>query len=326
MARLIPIHPEHPDPRTIAEAAALLSRDALVAFPTETVYGLGGHALHEQALAAIFAAKGRPATHPLIAHVADLDGARALTAAWPELATSLARAFWPGPLTLILPRAAHGPAALSGGKATVAVRWPAAPVAQALIRALGAPLAAPCAHASQALSPPAALPVPRGLGGRIPLILDGGPCRLGLESTVIDLCAARPTLLRPGALPVGALRGVIPDLTLGPSVAEGEAQRHSPGQDAVHYAPRARLRVLPRAEALSLASAARTGLLLRGGRAPDGLAPVHVLPEDAEGFGRALFSALHALDARGVETIYVEAPPADETWAAVLDRLRRAAR
>lgn len=331
MSRVLHIDPEHPAPEIIAQAIALLANDELVAFPTETVYGLGGHALHEKALAAIFAAKGRPATYPLIAHVADLEGAQALTTRWPNLATELARAFWPGPLTLVLPRAAHVPAALAGGKPSVAVRWPAAPVAEALIRALGAPLAAPSANPFQALSPTEASHVVRGLGEAVPLVLDGGPCRFGLELTVVDLTTSRPTLLRPGALPLGALRAVAPNLVLGSSVAESEAERHSPGQDAVHYAPRALLRLLPRTEAIAAAQSstldggARAGLVLRGGD-PTSDALVRVLPSDAAGFGRELFSALHALDQLGVGAIYVDAPPEDEAWAAVTDRLSRGAR
>jgi L-threonylcarbamoyladenylate synthase len=305
---------------------ALLRADQLVAFPTETVYGLGGHALHPVALAAIFAAKGRPNTHPLIAHVADLAEARTLAAQWTPLAQRLAAAFWPGPLTLVLPRAAHVPLELTGGKDTVAIRLAASPLVRELARALGAPIAAPSANRYQSLSPTEAAHVARGLGDRVPLILDGGACTFGLESTVVDATGARAVLLRPGALSVDALRRVVPDLAFGAAVAASEAERQSPGQDAVHYAPRAALYVLPRGEAMARAGAG-AGLVLRGEnlRVP-GPAIVRVLPDDPQGFGHALFATLHALDAAGVSEIYVEAPPPGDAWLAVADRLKRGSR
>jgi L-threonylcarbamoyladenylate synthase len=199
-------------------------------------------------------------------------------------------------------------------------------VAQALIRALGAPIAAPSANTYQSLSPTEASHVQRSLGDRVPLILDGGPCAFGLESTVVDLTIERPALLRPGALSLGALRAVIPGLALGPTVVSNEAERHSPGQDAVHYAPRARLALLSREEAIVQAVGnPHAGLVLRGGEGPS-LDRLRVLPNEPVGYGRELFSALHALDALGLEVICVEAPPDSEAWAAVADRLKRGAR
>lgn len=316
MTRVVPA-----DAAAIAEAAALLRAGELVAFPTETVYGLGARALDAAALAKIFAAKGRPATHPLIAHVADADGARALSSGWDARAEALARRFWPGPLTLVVPRAPSVPAALSGGKATLAVRAPAHPVAQALLAALGEPIAAPSANRYQTLSPTTAAHVARSLGDAVPLVLDGGPCAAGLESTVLDLTVEPPALLRPGALPLATLRALVPALRLATDPVADEAARHSPGQDAVHYAPRAPLRLGKREELLALDGAA---LLLRG-RGEPARPDAIVLPDDAVGYGRALYAALHALDDAGVELIAVEAPPDDEAWLAVADRLRRAA-
>ena len=327
MSRIVAATPE-----AIAEAAALLARGELVAFPTETVYGLGARALDAAALGRIFAAKGRPATHPLIAHVRDADGAAALAASWNARAQALAARFWPGPLTLVVPRGPSVPAALSGGKATVALRAPQHPVAQALLAALGEPIAAPSANRYQTVSPTTAAHVARSLGDQVQLILDGGPCAAGLESTVLDLTVDPPALLRPGALPLSALRSLVPQLVLAAGVVDDEAARHSPGQDAVHYAPRARLRLLPRAVAIAAARAhdGAAGLIIRQpwfDASPPLPARVTVaqLPDDAAGFGRALYAALHALDDAGVGLIAVESPPDYEAWLAVADRLRRAA-
>jgi L-threonylcarbamoyladenylate synthase len=321
-----------PSAEAIAEAVALLRVGELVAFPTETVYGLGGRALDETALARIFAAKGRPATHPLIAHVLSPAEARVLAADWDARAEALARRFWPGPLTLVVPRAPSVPAALSGGKPTLAVRAPAHPVAQALLSALGEPLAAPSANRYQTLSPTTAAHVARGLPDAVPLILDGGACAAGLESTVLDLTVAPATVLRPGALPLSALRAFLPEVALGGGVVDhtaelAEAARHSPGQDAAHYAPRAPLYLLPRQEALALAkrSPGRAALVVRGEAPPLPSAIVTVLPDDAVEFGRALYATLHALDDAACDVIIVESPPDDEAWLAVHDRLSRAA-
>lgn len=316
------------DAAAIAEAAQLLAAGELVAFPTETVYGLGARALDPRALGRIFAAKGRPATHPLIAHVAGAAEAAALTTRWDERAARLAARFWPGPLTLVVPRAPSVPAELSGGKPTVAVRAPAHPVALALLQAFGEPIAAPSANRYQTLSPTTAAHVVRSLGAAVPLVLDGGPCAAGLESTVLDLTVDPPRLLRPGALPLAELRQLVPDLQLAAGVVVDEAERHSPGQDEVHYAPRAALRLHARAEAIAAAVRHGAGatLLVRG-RVPAGL-PATVraigLPDEPIAYGHGLFAALHALDDGGATLIAVEAPPDDEAWLAIADRLSRA--
>ncbi len=303
----------------------------LVAFPTETVYGLGARALDADAARRIFAAKGRPETHPLIVHVAGEADARSLAGEWSARAERLARAFWPGPLTLVVPRGSAVPAVVAGGGDSIAVRAPAHPVARALLRRLGEPIAAPSANRYQTISPTRAEHVVKSLGDAVALVLDGGPCDAGIESTVIDVTGARPRVLRPGALSLAALRAVAPDIERGEAVAAEDALRPSPGMDARHYAPRARLVVAgTRAQAVSEAVARaseneRVGLVVRGEVQATALRiDVRVLPDEPTAFAAALFATLHALDDEGAATIVVEAVPAAEAWWAVADRLKRA--
>ena len=229
-----------PTPKDLAKAAALLAKGELVAFPTETVYGLGGDATSDLAVAAIFAAKGRPAFNPLIVHVPDLAAAR-LIATFPPEAETLAKAFWPGPLTLVLPLRANAAIStlVSAGLATVALRVPAHPVAQSLLRAAARPLAAPSANPSGRLSPTTAAHVLSGLGGRIAAVVDGGACAVGLESTIIGL-AGPATLLRPGGLTIEALEAALGHRLL---AHQDDATISAPGQLASHYAPQASLRL-----------------------------------------------------------------------------------
>ena len=317
----------------IARAVAILRAGGLVAFPTETVYGLGARALDPQALARVFTAKGRPTTHPLIAHVLGADDAQAFAAVWSPAAARLAEAFWPGPLTLVVPRAAHVPLALTGGGPSVGLRAPAHPVARALLAALGEPIAAPSANRYQGLSPTTAAHVAASLGDRVDLILDGGPCAAGIESTVVDVTGEAPVVLRLGALDVPTLAAVVPDLldfTLR-DVPEAAA-RPSPGMDRRHYAPRARLVLAPSrgaaiAEARSrVAMGERTGLLLAapldGAPLPAG-ASVRALGTEPRAYAHALFAALHELDAE-VQVIVAEPPVEGPAWRAIADRLRRA--
>src|SRR5919202_2722131 len=205
----LPVDPEHPEPEPIARAAAVLKQGGLVAFPTETVYGLGANALDAAAVARIFAAKGRPAYNPLITHVADVAGARRLARHWPESAERLAAAFWPGPLTVVVPKRPEVPDAVTAGLDSVAVRVPAHPVALALLREAALPVAAPSANRSTQLSPTTARHVEQALGDRVDLILDGGPTRVGIESTVVDLTGDVPVLLRPGLLAARDLEPVV---------------------------------------------------------------------------------------------------------------------
>jgi L-threonylcarbamoyladenylate synthase len=337
VTRTIRVHRDRPEPDAIGEAVRVLSRGGLVAFPTETVYGLGARALDREALARIFAAKGRPVAHPLIAHVADVTGARALAAEWNDHATKLAAAFWPGPLTLVVPRAASVPAEVSGGGPSIAVRAPAHPVARALLAALGEPIAAPSANRYQSVSPTCAEHVLRSLDGLIDLVLDAGACDEGIESTVVDVRHASPRVLRPGGIDLVSLRRIVPETTVDDATTapEESAARASPGMDARHYAPRAELVLVPdekELRTLALAAKAagkRVGAVVRG-HAPEDLVTaaviVYALPDDAPGFGTRLFATLHALDDARVEVAFVLAVPGGEAWRAVRDRLGRAAR
>ena len=330
-ARLLPVAPGPAGEAALAEAAALLRRGEVVAFPTETVYGLGAHALDPQAVARIYAAKGRPAWNPLIVHVADATAARALARTWPASAARLAERYWPGPLTLVLPRQPVVPDSVTAGLDTVALRVPAHPVAAALLRACGLPLAAPSANRSGEVSPTTAAHVARSLGTRIPLILDGGATSVGIESTVLDLSGPQPVLLRPGMVTREALEALVGPLVVAGPAAREEAARPSPGMLERHYAPRAPLVLVePGVDAAALAAvrAARArgesvAALSLGGALPADTTVT--LPADPAAYAKGLYAALHHLDESGVGCILVEAPPAAAGWEAIRDRLRRAA-
>ena len=324
------------DPAALARAAELLRAGGLVAFPTETVYGLGADALDPIAVRAIFEAKGRPADNPLIVHVADVAAARALVREFPPVAERAAAALWPGPLTLVLRRAAVVPDATTAGQDTVALRVPAHPVALALLHACGRPLAAPSANRSGRPSPTQASHVLADLDGRVALILDGGPTTVGVESTVLDLTHPRPLLLRRGGVtreqleallgPVDVLDFTAPaDPVTG---ADAARMARSPGLRHRHYSPRARVELVPEGEGESAAARAaaageQVGLIVR--RAVNSPALVRRLPEALEGFARGLFASLRALDDACVDRIVVEAVPEDGLGATIMDRLRRAA-
>lgn len=301
-----------PDAAGLARAAEIWRAGGVTAFPTETVYGLGGDARNDRAVARIFEAKERPRFNPLIVHVPDVDAARALVR-WSDAADRLAGAFWPGPLTLVLPlRAGHGLSPLVTAELpTLAVRVPAHPVARALLEAFGGPVAAPSANPSGRISPTTAAHVQAGLGGRIEAIVDGGACDVGLESTIVGLSGA-PVLLRPGGLPLEALEQAM-GAPLGAEDTGGTLT--APGQMASHYAPGAPVRLN--------AEAAREGELLLGFGPVEcdlNLSRAGDLVEAAAG----LFGALHALDARGAP-IAVSPIPETGLGRAINDRLRRAA-
>lgn len=322
MTRLRPVM--GPDDPAILEAASLLRAGRLVAFPTETVYGLGADGLNPEAVARIYAAKGRPAANPVILHVADEAAARELVSRWPAEATALAAHFWPGPLTLVLPASAAVPAIVRAGGPSVALRCPAHPVALALIRAAARPLAAPSANRSQHLSPTLAQHVASSLGESVDLILDGGPTEAGLESTILDLTGARPRILRPG--PIGPAELVA---LVGPvdrwegAVQAGEVQA-APGMAERHYAPRARLELVAPGTGLPAASGAVAYVGIGALPAlPAGIRGI-LLPLDAEAVGTRLYALLHELDDAGFDRIVMERPPEDDAWLAVRDRLRRA--
>jgi L-threonylcarbamoyladenylate synthase len=334
--RVVRVDAESPDPAVIAEAAAVLRRGGLVAFPTETVYGLGALGLHADDVAQIFEAKGRPPSHPLILHVDSEPMARRVASAWPDLAHALANAFWPGALTLVVPRADIVPDTVSGGLPTVGVRVPAHPVALALVRAVAEPLAAPSANAHTHVSPTSAAHVVRSLGDRVDLVLDAGRCRHGIESTVVDVSSGPARVLRPGALGLEALRAVIPDIGYATVVAGAGTARASPGQAARHYAPRARVVLASGAASVAAAldeargggARTRTGLLTWSDAARSAAGPdVHLhraLGPEPDAYARELFGALHDMEEAGCDVIVVETVPDEPAWWAVADRLRRA--
>lgn len=318
-----------PDPTLIARAAAVLRAGGLVAFPTETVYGLGAAALQPAAVERIFAAKGRPADHPVIVHVLDAAALDAWAIDVPAAARRLAQRFWPGPLTLVLRRAPLAHDLITGGQDTVGLRCPAHPWARALLAAFGAPIAAPSANSFGRVSPTLAAHVRADLGeqpaGRVDLILDGGPCPVGIESTIVDLSTGRPRLLRPGTVTRAQLQAVlgepVPD-------APREAPRASGRLDS-HYAPRTPLHLVA-ADALAATLAAlagqRVALLAPAALLPAaGGVPAQVAPQSPGEYARALYGLLHRLDAAAADRIVVVAPPAGADWEGVHDRLRRAA-
>ena len=315
-----------PDVAAIERAVALLEAGELVAFPTETVYGLGADAGNPAAVARIFAAKGRPVTHPLIVHFSSFAAARAWASEVPSAAIRLAEAFWPGPLTLVLPKAAHVPASVTGGQPSVALRAPAHPVARALLAAFGRGIAAPSANRYGRISPTRAADVREELGDRVALVLDGGDCEVGLESTIVACLGGRVTLLRPGSISRSQVEDVV-----GRVEAPGADAPRAPGSDRAHYAPVTPLATVPAdrlaevteaalARGERIAVLARTAAFVESDRAE-----WRRMPEAPAAYGRALYAALRALDAAGADRILVEAVPAGEPWAAVADRLSRAA-
>jgi L-threonylcarbamoyladenylate synthase len=286
---------------SIAHAAELIRAGRLVAFPTETVYGLGANALDAAAVERIFQAKGRPHSSPLIVHVATIEMARDLAAEWPPAADQLAERYWPGPLTLVVKKRPVIPDVVTAGLPTVALRMPAHPMALELIRAAGVPIAAPSANRFTELSPSAAAHVPQDLAD---YVLDGGPAQVGIESTVLSLVDT-PKLLRPGVIPVTELEAIVGPI----GRPDPEAPHESPGMHARHYRPRTPLY-------LGIEARPGRGAVLRIGKE---------LPGDPRQYAAVLYDTLHRLDAEGLDWIAVEPPPDTPDWAGVADRLRRAA-
>jgi L-threonylcarbamoyladenylate synthase len=332
-ADVLPTHTPGLFAHAVARATEVLKAGGVVALPTETVYGLAANALDSAAVAKIYEIKGRPAHNPVIVHVTNRAMALRCAANWPEAADRLAHAFWPGPLTLVVPRSAVMPDQVTAGGDTVGVRLPSHPLMAAVINACGFPLAAPSANLANRLSPTAAAHVVEQLGDRIPLVIDGGDCAVGIESAVVDVTGPAPVLLRPGVLTVDALSAAVGAPVILASSAEGGPLK-SPGRLKRHYAPRARLVVAGWKSEPELAQ-----LVACLGADPDRIfilahtcIPMHgrfprvaVLPDDPEAVARALYGALHAADAEGAEVIIVEAPPAASEWAGVADRLARGA-
>jgi L-threonylcarbamoyladenylate synthase len=344
--QLLRIHNPDLFQAAVAETVRVLRRGQTVALPTETVYGLAANALESIAVARLFEIKGRPAQNPVIVHVASESLARSCVLAWPPAAIALARAFWPGPLTLVLPKQSRIPDIVTAGGPTVGLRWPSHPFIQAVIQACEFPLAAPSANLSSQTSPTRAEHVRQSLHGRIPLIIDAGPCSVGIESTVVDLTTNPPRILRPGIIHQPALEAVVGPIESRAGFPETPHLR-SPGLFTQHYAPRTPLTLLQwtddhdlhRQLGLSLSSHSDGA----GMHQPDSTQPsfcilahtqvpayhpafqrIAVIPHDPEAYARALYAELHACDAIGADRLIVEVVPDEPRWSGIADRLRRA--
>ena len=318
------------DAAAIDRAVEVLRRGGIVALPTETVYGLAADADNEDAVRKLFAAKGRPADHPVIVHVGGADAFDEWAIDVSDVARALIRAFWPGPLTLVSRRSARARDIVTGGQDTVGIRSPAHPWARALLREFGGALAAPSANSFGRISPTTAQHVIDDLGvkprGKVDLILDGGPCPVGIESTIVDICSGTPTLLRPGAITRDQLQEV-----LGHQILDAGAQSpRAPGRLEKHYAPHTPLTVMSVDELAAMLSnpgGARIAVLaplslLQNCRAEVALAIAAA--ERAEDYARLLYSSLHRLDSSGADRLIVASPPTGSHWDAIHDRLQRA--
>ena len=319
------------DPQAIAEAARRIQAGDLVGFPTETVYGLGADASSDAAVAGIFAAKGRPADHPLIVHVADAAQVLDYASCVPPFAARLTKAFWPGPLTVILPRREGVAAAAAGGQNSIGLRCPAHPVALAFLKACHTGVAGPSANRFGRVSPTTAQHVAKEFGDAL-LVLDGGPCAVGIESSIVDCTRGRPVLLRPGVLTRAQLEAACGEPVLDQDDLQpaGSAPR-APGTLAAHYAPNAKVRLMSAdaiqtaldllgADAAHIAVYARSAL-----RIPSANVLYRRMPDDAAATAQQLFAMLRDFDAQGIKLIWIEHPPAIAEWDGVRDRLGRAA-
>jgi L-threonylcarbamoyladenylate synthase len=313
-----------PTPELIVQAARRLREGAIVAFPTETVYGLGADTFDVTALNAVFDLKGRAADNPLIAHVADVSGARRLVENWDDRCDALAERFWPGPLTLVLPRRPDVPERSTGGRETIAVRCPRHPVAQDLLDAFGSSISAPSANRSGHISPTSAQHVADDYVdmGHL-LVLDGGLCEIGLESTVLDMTALKPRMLRPGSVTSTELREIVPEVLV-PTI---ERQEASPGTALRHYAPRTPADLVePEQVTQHLLELDEPAVVL--GFSARSVLPPHrsiEMPQGAGDYAKRLYDALREADAAGCARIVIESPPTtNEMWKAIHDRLRRA--
>ncbi len=322
----------------IEKAVEILRSGGLVAFATETVYGLGADATNARAIGKIFSVKGRPPTNPLIVHVADISVAKRYVTTWPESAERLAAAFWPGPLTMVLPKSQTIVPAVTAGLPTVAIRCPDHPIALALLKKFAGPIAAPSANRSNRISPTTADHVRRELGNDVDLILDGGDCRVGIESTVVDLTSSRPAILRPGAIGRERLEQLLGPIDVA-STTDHSAPAASPGQLPVHYAPNApafrftnsdlgRLQNLlssrlGRSNVFLIIERTELAAQLRQ-RTDSGT--IIEMPASADDYARRLYAALREADDRRPDAIWVQQPPDQTQWDAVKDRLSRATR
>jgi L-threonylcarbamoyladenylate synthase len=332
---ILPTHTPELFQKAVRSAAELLRGGEVVVLPTETVYGLAADALDEKAVAKIFQIKGRPANNPIIVHVASIEMAKRCAKSFPALAEKLSKAFWPGPLTLVLPRANEIPDNVTAGGATVGIRWPSHPFIQAVIQECDFPLAAPSANVSGRVSPTNPEHVREQLGGRIPLIVDGGQSQVGIESTVLDLTVLPPKILRPGMIHAESLAAVCGEVQGSKlKVQSPDSAPRSPGLLAKHYSPKAKLVVLYWRDEAELELKIHNSKfsiqnchVIAHTRIPSGekFAGVSVIPHDAEAFARAIYAELHRCDDAGAKWIVVEAPPEAPEWHGIADRLKRAA-
>lgn len=312
-------------PDEIAAAVAALRAGDVIGLPTETVYGLAGDASNPVAVARIFAIKGRPSSHPVIVHLPDAGHVARWARETPPAAAALMRRFWPGPLTIVLPRTPSVPDVVTGGQDTVALRVPAHPVALQVLQAFDGGLAAPSANRYGRISPTTAAHVRADLGSEVPIVLDGGPSNVGLESTIVACLGARVVILRPGRIGVDEIESVA-----GPVTAAASGAPRVPGSVASHYAPHTPLEIV---DAVSLASVVarhaergrRIAVLSPGDRPDLPVATWHSAAADSERYGRALYDELRRLDDAGADVILVVRPPDGVEWTAIHDRLRRAA-
>ncbi len=325
-------------PALLADAVARLRAGELVAFPTETVYGLGGDASNPEAVRRIFALKGRPSSHPLIVHLPDVSHLGRWAASVTPAADLLARKFWPGPLTLIVDKAAHVSPQITGGQDSIGLRVPAHPLAQALLRAFGGGIAAPSANRYGHLSPTTAAHVRREFGAGVPLVLDGGACAVGIESTIVDARGNDVRILRPGMLGAETIAAALRHVT-GVRLVEGAAADapRVPGSTASHYAPAVPLSVSGREALLTLlesptGAAQRVAVIARTpppaalrAQVESGALVWSTIGGDAAAYAHDLYAVLHDLETRGVSRILVEEPPSKPEWQAIRDRLQRAA-
>lgn len=309
-----------PGEREIAHAAALLRAGKLVAFPTETVYGLGANALDAAAVGRIFEVKGRPATSPIIVHISNPQMAPSVVEEWPEAARILAEKFWPGPLTLVLKKQPSVPSVVTAGLDTVGVRMPSHPTALALIEAAQLPIAAPSANRFTQLSPTTAEHVRQGLGDQVDYILDGGQCAIGIESTVLSLAGERPVLLRPGGISRQQIEEMIGSVE---QQTEANTEAHpSPGMHPRHYSPRTRVLLVRHGSIPEQGRGAYLQLRIAPVRTVEKLVSMPAHPSE---YAARLYGTLHQLDNEHLDWIAVERPDDTPEWEAVLDRLRRAA-
>jgi L-threonylcarbamoyladenylate synthase len=336
-AEVLPTHTPELFQKAVHCVVELLRAGEVVALPTETVYGLAANALAANAVAKIFQIKGRPLHNPIIVHIADNEMAKRCAKNFPAIAEKLSKSFWPGPLTLVLPRAEKIPKIVTAGGETVGIRWPSHPFIQAVIRECDFPLAAPSANLSNQISPTNAEHVLKQLGGKIPLIVDGGQSQVGIESTVLDLTVSPPRILRPGMIHAESLAAVCGEIQNPESIPHAgqnpESALRSPGLLKKHYSPKAKLLILNwrdetdlKSQIANRKSQIQNCHVIAHTKIPsvENFSGVSVIPHDAEAFARAIYGELHRCDEIGAEIIVVESPPDLPAWSGIADRLRRA--